>query len=278
MVEGEVEADENYFGGIQKSKRSRDAAGKVAAFGLYMTHNHHSYFCFLADVHLSEARPDVTAAFRKTLAYMAQTPPEALYILGDLFDYWLGDDLLSPYHKEIAAAIAALPCPVYFQHGNRDFLLTERYAKLADMTLLPEREVVVLGGQRVLLEHGDLLCTDDRGYQWLRCVMRCRPLQRIYYGLPTGLRRWMGSSLRQQSRTRTRRKAPRITNTSREAIARVMRQYQASVLVHGHTHRPAVDEVASKKVFVLGDWRPYGEILCYREDEGFSLLERVGED
>ena len=128
---------------------------------------------FLADIHLSAERPDITAAFRATLAALARDA-SAVYILGDLFDYYLGDDLASPLQRDIAAALAALPCPVYYQHGNRDFLLGDAYARAAHMHILPERYRLSLGDKTVLIEHGDLLCTDDHGYQRLRRILRCR--------------------------------------------------------------------------------------------------------
>ena len=138
---------------------------------------------FLADIHLAENRPEITAAFLATLA-----------------------------------ALAALPCPLYYQHGNRDFLLGTAYAQTARLRILPERHTLTLGGRTVLLEHGDLLCSDDRGYQRLRRILRCRLLQWLYYRLPRALRLRIAEKLRAQSKTRTRRKAARITDTNPAAI------------------------------------------------------------
>jgi len=227
---------------------------------------------FLADIHLAEHRPAITAAFLDTLAAIAGDA-EAVYILGDLYDYWLGDDLASPFHQRIAAALAALPCPVYYQHGNRDFLLGAAYARAAHLHLLPERYRLQLGDTPVLLEHGDLLCTDDRGYQHLRRVLRCRPLQWLYYRLPRALRRRLAEKLRQQSQARTRRKASAITDTHPAAIRTALENAAATVLIHGHTHRPAVHHLDDgNTVYVLGDWRPYGEILRYA-DGTFTLAD-----
>ena len=226
---------------------------------------------FLADIHLAENRPEITAAFLATLAAIARDA-DALYILGDLYDYWLGDDLVNPYQQHIAAALAALPCPLYYQHGNRDFLLGAAYAKTARLHLLPERHTLTLGGHTVLLEHGDLLCTDDRGYQRLRRILRCRPLQWLYYRLPRALRRRIAEKLRAQSQARTRRKAARITNTNPAAIRAALHSAHATILIHGHTHRPAVHRLDDgNTVYVLGDWRPHGEILRYA-DGAFTLL------
>ena len=185
---------------------------------------------FLADIHLAENRPEITAAFLATLAALARDA-DAIYLLGDLYDYWLGDDLATPYQQRIAAALAALPCPLYYQHGNRDFL-----------------------------------CSDDRGYQRLRRVLRCRLLQWLYYRLPRALRLRIAEKLRAQSKTRTPRKAARITDTNPAAIRAALQNARASILIHGHTHRPAVHRLDDgDTVYVLGDWRPHGEILRYAD-------------
>ena len=226
---------------------------------------------FLADIHLAENRPEITAAFLDTLAALARDA-EAIYILGDLYDYWLGDDLATPYQQRIAAALAALPCPLYYQHGNRDFLLGARYAPSAHLRLLPERHTLTLGGRTVLVEHGDLLCSDDRGYQRLRRILRCPPLQWLYYRLPRALRRRIATKLRAQSQARTRRKNARITNTNPAAIRAALHSAHASILIHGHTHRPAVHRLDNgDTVYVLGDWRPHGEILRYADGD-FALV------
>lgn len=226
---------------------------------------------FLADVHLAENRPEITAAFLDTLAALARDA-EAIYILGDLYDYWLGDDLVSPYQQRIAAALAALPCPLYYQHGNRDFLLGARYAPSAHLRILPERHTLTLGGHTVLVEHGDLLCSDDRGYQRLRRVLRCRLLQWLYYRLPRALRLRIAEKLRAQSKTRTRRKAARITDTNPATIRTALHSARATILIHGHTHRPAVHRLDDgDTVYVLGDWRPHGEILRYADGD-FALV------
>lgn len=226
---------------------------------------------FLADIHLAENRPEITAAFLDTLAALARDA-EAIYILGDLYDYWLGDDLATPYQQRIAAALAALPCPLYYQHGNRDFLLGARYAQSARLRILPERHTLTLGDRTVLVEHGDLLCTDDRGYQRLRRILRCPPLQWLYYRLPRALRRRIATKLRAQSQARTRRKNARITNTNPAAIRAALHSAHATILIHGHTHRPAVHQREDgSTVYVLGDWHPYGEILRYADGD-FALV------
>lgn len=217
---------------------------------------------FLADIHLSEKQPEITAAFCNTLKALA-AKADAVYLLGDLFDYWLGDDLTTPFHEYIAERIADLPCQVYYQHGNRDFLLGKEYARRAGMTILNERHLLILDNQRILLEHGDLLCIDDRGYQRLRFFVRNHYLQKLYARLPRRFRQNIAAKLRRQSQQRTKKKAAHITDTNPEEIIRVMATYHADVLIHGHTHRPAARQIGGKPVFVLGDWRPHGKILRY---------------
>ena len=226
---------------------------------------------FLADIHLSTERPDITAAFRATLAALARDA-SAVYILGDLFDYYLGDALASPLQRDIAAALAALPCPVYYQHGNRDFLLGDTYACAANMHILPERHRLSLGGKTVLIEHGDLLCTDDHGYQRLRRILRCRCLQRLYYRLPARLRLAIAEKLRGQSRKRSRRKAPRITDTNPAAIRRVLQEQQAEILIHGHTHRENIHRNADYTRIVLGDWRDNYASILEVDAEGYRFI------
>ena len=122
---------------------------------------------FIADLHLCQEEPAITAGFLRFLQREAQTA-DALYILGDLFEAWIGDDDPNPLHQQIATALRTLPLPVWFIHGNRDFLLGQRYARASGMTLLPEEQVLNLYGRSILIMHGDTLCTDDEGYQRFR--------------------------------------------------------------------------------------------------------------
>ncbi|MDO5091208.1 MAG: UDP-2,3-diacylglucosamine diphosphatase [Cardiobacteriaceae bacterium] len=217
---------------------------------------------FLADIHLSADTPGITAAFRCALAQIADEQPAAVYILGDLFNVWLGDDLADDFADSIAASIAALPCPVYFQHGNRDFLLGEAFAKKAGMTLLPERHVMDMDGQRILVEHGDLLCIHDRGYLRLRNILRHPATQALYRRLPTALKRRIAHKLRAQSKARGARKNGRITDADHDEALNILKKYQCERLIHGHTHRAGEHE----KRFVLGDWSDTGgEVLQYRD-------------
>lgn len=220
---------------------------------------------FLSDIHLSETQVDISVAFSTALAALCDAPPDAVYILGDLFDYWLGDDLASDYQRKMATEIAALAayCPVYYQHGNRDFLLGEDYAARCAMTLLPERQVLRVGKTRILLEHGDLLCLDDVAYQQLRRVLRNPVTQSLYRYLPKGAKRAIGARLRRESRHRGAAKSAAITDVQSQAVQQAMQDYNASVLIHGHTHRCAQHREAKGVRYVLGDWHPCGMMLRY---------------
>jgi len=132
---------------------------------------------FIADLHLCQEEPAITAGFLHFLQGEAQQC-DALYILGDLFEAWIGDDDPNPLHQQIADALRALPVPKFFIHGNRDFLLGQQFARASGMTLLPEEQVLERYGQRVLMMHGDTLCTDDHGYQRFRAKVHQRWLQR----------------------------------------------------------------------------------------------------
>lgn len=217
---------------------------------------------FLADIHLSADAPGITAAFRRALAQIADEEPDGVYILGDLFNVWLGDELADGFARDIAAAIAALPCPVYFQHGNRDFLLGEAFAKKAGMTLLPERHVIDVEGKSILVEHGDLLCIHDCGYLRLRKLLRHPATQALYRLLPTVLRRRIAHKLRAQSKARGARKDGHMTDADHDEALKILEKYHCDMLIHGHTHRPGEHE----KRFVLGDWSAAGgEVLQYRD-------------
>lgn len=210
----------------------------------------------IADLHLSEQAPALDAAFTAFLAAAGAAEAEALYILGDLFDYYLGDDLLTPYQASVRARLEALPLPVYVLSGNRDFLLGPAFAR-GNIRLLPERFSPRPG---VLLEHGDLLCSDDIGYQRLRWLLRRPVLQRLYFALPRAWKQRLAARLRRSSRGKRCDRTDVNENTAEAA----MRAAGATVLIHGHTHRPGVHRNGQGERFVLGDWQPNGIVmLCY---------------
>lgn len=223
-------------------------------------------FLFVSDIHLSAARPQVTALFLRFLQERA--PGSAgLYILGDLFEAWLGDDLVLPEYAPVLAALQNLTAtgPVFVQHGNRDFLLGEGFAAASGCRLLPEAHVVDVHGQRTLLLHGDTLCTDDHEYQAMRAQLRHPDFMAGFLTKPAAERVAFATSLREKSQAETRRKAEYIMDVNVEAVSAAVREHKAERLIHGHTHRPGVHthEVDGRTVqrFVLGDWNETGSVL-----------------
>ncbi len=222
---------------------------------------------FISDLHLCAERPAITQLFIEFLAQQAGNC-DALYILGDLFETWPGDDDDAPDSARIISALRALRdggTMIYFMRGNRDFLIGEKFAALSGCRLLPDPGVIDLNGVPTLLMHGDTLCTDDAGYQRFRRLVRNRCSQWLFLKLPLALRRRIARHLRAQSMSRTRGKPPAIMDVNAHSVAAVMRQHQVTRLIHGHTHRPAVHdfELDGKPVqrIVLGDWYTQGSVL-----------------
>ncbi|SEK40115.1 UDP-2,3-diacylglucosamine hydrolase [Colwellia chukchiensis] len=227
---------------------------------------------FIADLHLAENRPDITACFLSFLQHEA-IKAQALYILGDLFEYWVGDDDDSAFITEISRAINALSasgCQVYFIHGNRDFLLGKRFAKQAGMQLLPEVCVIDLYGKPVVVMHGDTLCTRDIAYQAFRKKSRTWWWQAMIKSLPLFVRRKIANKYRQQSASATAMKSQEIMDVTESEVIACLEQYQSQVLIHGHTHRPAVHKInvngAKAQRIVLGDWYEQGAWLKVTPD------------
>ena len=221
----------------------------------------------ISDLHLEEERPDITRAFLHFLEQRA-SQAQALYILGDFFEVWIGDDAMSPFQHSVATAlrrIADQGTRIYLMHGNRDFLLGRRFCREAGCELLRDPAVVELHGERTLLMHGDSLCTRDSHYMRLRRVLR-NPLSLfILRNLPLATRRKLARKLRSESRMQTRMKADAIVDVTAEEIPRVLAAHRARTLVHGHTHRPAthlleVDGQPARRI-VLGDWDRQGWAL-----------------
>ena len=221
----------------------------------------------ISDLHLDPREPAVVGQFLDFLAGKARGA-EALYILGDLFEVWIGDDDPEPVAREVIGALRALtdagvPCRI--MHGNRDFLLGRRFCAESGATLVADGTVVELHGERVLLMHGDLLCTDDTSYQRLRRIVRNPVVQWVFRHLPLGRRRELADRMRAGSRMHTGSAAPEIMDVNAVAVAEAIRAAGVRTLVHGHTHRPAVHALevngAPARRIVLGDWHSAGSVL-----------------
>ncbi len=221
----------------------------------------------ISDLHLEEQRPDITRAFLHLQPTRARQA-EALYILGDFFEVWVGDDGMSPFQHNIARALRELSdagTRIFLMHGNRDFLIGRAFCREAGCTLLKDPSIVRLNGEPVLLMHGDSLCTLDVGYMKLRRLLR-NPLSLfILRNLPLTTRRKLARKLRSESRAQTRMKAREIIDVTPDEVPRIMAEHGVRTLIHGHTHRPAEHalEVSgqSARRIVLGDWDSQGWAL-----------------
>jgi UDP-2,3-diacylglucosamine hydrolase len=222
---------------------------------------------FISDLHLSAARPAADAFFE--FCDGPSRNAAALYILGDLFDAWIGDDQLrEPFARRVADALKALAqagVPVALMRGNRDLLLGDRFAQAAGATLLPEQIVVDLQGTPTLLLHGDELCTDDVAYQRFRRWARHAPRQKRFLALPYVARRAFVAWMRRKSRMETANKPDAIMDVNENAVAAAFRTHRVKRMIHGHTHRPArhtveIDRQSCERI-VLADWCDRGSFL-----------------
>jgi UDP-2,3-diacylglucosamine hydrolase len=239
----------------------------------------HGRFLFVSDLHLDAGSPQAVALFLGFLATEARRC-DGLYILGDLFESWIGDDDDDAARARVCEGLAALtrsgvPCRV--QRGNRDFLLGRGFAGRTGCELLADPVVLEAGGKRLVISHGDALCTRDVAYQRFRRFSRNPLAQRAWLGLPLSMRRRLASWLRSRSRTHTRRLPEQIMDVTPEAVTQLLRTTGADVLIHGHTHRPGVHAVevdARRRTrIVLGDWYEQGSALIFNDDGGHEVLD-----
>lgn len=212
---------------------------------------------FISDLHLQSAHPHNAQAFQHFLAERAMAA-QSLYLLGDLFEYWAGDDdLADPFHQSIIRAIRAVSdagVAVYWIAGNRDFLAGSAFAEAAGLTLLAEPHVVTIGGQTVALVHGDAECTADIKYMEFRAQVRQPAWQQQFLALPLAQRKAIIANLREGSREAHSTKAYDIMDVAPEAIDALHARTGADTIIHGHTHRPALHAAGAKRRFVLPDW------------------------
>lgn len=222
---------------------------------------------FISDLHLDDRRPGTTALLLKFLQAEAVSA-DALYILGDLFEFWLGDDVPSKCSIEVADALSRLAdtgVPCYFIHGNRDFLLQGRYAKQAGLELLPEEHVADLYGERVLLLHGDSLCTDDMAYQQFRTLVRNPAWQREFLAQSPQERLQIALQARDASAEHKGNVGMDIMDVNPREVSEAFARHGVLRMIHGHTHRPATHDLEIKgqkaQRIVLGDWYTQGSVL-----------------
>ena len=229
---------------------------------------------FISDLHLDASRPAITDLFLAFLRSEALAA-DALYILGDLFEAWIGDDTPSPAADAVAAALKEVSdagVPVYFIRGNRDFLLGEQYAARAGMRILPDPSVIDLYGRPVLLQHGDLLCTDDVAYQQFRAQTRDPQFQAQFLSQPLAARIAFAQKARDASQARQsemkqddRSTFETVTDVAPAEVEATFARHGVDTLIHGHTHRPAIHALqvggGDCTRIVLGDWYEQGSVL-----------------
>ncbi|MGB8328084.1 MAG: UDP-2,3-diacylglucosamine diphosphatase [Steroidobacteraceae bacterium] len=232
---------------------------------------------FVSDLHLDASAPDAIAAFERFLAHEARGAA-SLYILGDLFEAWIGDDDAEPQRSRVCEALrrataAGLPC--FVLRGNRDFLFGPGFCERTGARLLPDAVIARLDDTPVLLAHGDQFCTDDHAYQELRAIVRSPAWQRRFLSLPADARTMLADEARAGSRAHTARVVPRIMDVNENAVQAVLRASGARWLIHGHTHRPGAHEysVDGERAMrlVLGAWYEQGSYLRWSRGEFQSV-------
>ncbi len=221
---------------------------------------------FISDLHLDRERPEIIQLFLRFLRSEAARC-EALYILGDLFEYWIGDDQPLSDLEPVIEALQSLTdsVPVFFIHGNRDFLIGQSFAKTTGIKLLPESAVIEVYGRPALIMHGDTLCTEDTEYQKMRVMLRHSGWQKQFLSLSLEERTQQALQLREKSLSATRDKQEDIMDVNAQTVEKTLRDNNVDLLIHGHTHRPAIHEILLQgrkaQRIVLGDWYSQGSAL-----------------
>lgn len=239
---------------------------------------------FISDLHLDGTRPDITAQFLAFLEREARGA-QALYILGDLFEAWIGDDDPDPDKRRVVEGLRAVTSAgvkTFLIHGNRDFLIGRRFCQETGIELLVDGTVIDLYGRRVLLMHGDLLCIDDHAYQRLRRIVRNPVVQFVMRRLTLRQRQKLAERMRAGSKQHIASMdmaAPDIMDVNQDEVRRTLARYGVDCMIHGHTHRPAVHELqvdghAAVRI-VLGDWYEQGSVLRW-DERGFDLAKLSG--
>ncbi len=232
---------------------------------------------FISDLHLAPERPDIIRLFVDFMKQQA-SQAESLYILGDLVEYWLGDDDRAEGLGEVFDCMkqhADNGLKIYLMHGNRDFLMGEQLAERAGCSLIHEPYIAHFDDTPVLLLHGDILCTDDVRYQELRKMLRNPAWQQDFLSKPLAERELMAQALRKQSQEETQSKASDIMDVNTQAVEDAFRQHNVSLMIHGHTHRPAIHQLEvdgqPAQRIVLGDWYSQGSVLEFNSPQDFKL-------
>lgn len=231
---------------------------------------------FISDLHL---RPEQTELIQQTSQFLNQQAQdiEQLYILGDLFNTWLGDDIVPSEYQPLIDSLKQLKksgIKTYLMVGNRDFMMGKAFAERCGCELLADPTLITLDGVKVLLMHGDSLCTDDQSYQRYRRWTRSRFLQWCFLALPASRRQAISDKIKQKSREQKQTKSAMIMDVNQQAVSEVIQQFDVNYLLHGHTHRPAIHTLTDNSVYriVLGDWDGEASYLKY-DNKQMQLID-----
>ncbi|EOV0101819.1 TPA: UDP-2,3-diacylglucosamine diphosphatase [Vibrio vulnificus] len=234
---------------------------------------------FISDLHLTPSRTDITECFVQFMRNEAVNA-EALYVLGDLFEFWIGDEDCTPFAERIRNEFKALTTsgvPVYFIQGNRDFLLGQRFCRETGITLLDDVCTIDLYGEKVVILHGDTLCIDDLKYQEFRKTVHQPWLQWIFKRIPWFIKKQIVAKVQSGVRDDKQHKSLEIMDVNQQEVTQVMSQFCVKLMIHGHTHRPNIHHFEHDNLpltrIVLGDWYSQGSVLKVTAD-GYSLEQR----
>ena len=233
---------------------------------------------FISDLHISEPHPEIGQQFVDFLASHA-LKYKTLYILGDLFEYWLGDDDTNPYLNKIRSALRKYTktgIPTYFIHGNRDFLIGEKFSAETGIKILSDPTIIQLNNEDILISHGDLFCSDDTSYQATRKLTRDPKWQNIMLKKSLKERKAFALEARLKSKNHMKDLADDITDVNQSEIANTFKKFNLKTIIHGHTHRPAIhntkiNNIEHKRI-VLGDWYDQGSCLEW-DESGPNLIK-----
>lgn len=254
------------------------------------------YIIFLSDLHLSDSYKVATEAWTHFIEHTAKKA-EALYILGDFFDVWIGDDEQTPFQEHIQSQLkkcSQYTTPIYFMVGNRDFLIGKTFSEKTGVSLIPDSTSITYGNNTLLLSHGDRLCSEDYTHQLARVILQNRVTKKLIYSLPLKLRKKIAFSLRKHSQKKTQKISHPIMDVTERALARLLGKYPCDYLIHGHTHKPnehpLLSHTQTKARIVLGAWETQqarylrfyldGSYTwhCAINDREIDNLHRVSED
>ena len=224
---------------------------------------------FISDIHLSENNSHLTNAFKRFLNESKESCSH-LFILGDLFEVWIGDDNNNAYHQEIKELLIEFTKngpETFFIHGNRDFLIGQDFAKEVGISLLPDPYTIDINGLKVILSHGDFLCTDDLDYINFRGLVRSKNWQKDFLSKDLNERKLIASTMRNDSRQATSQKSLEITDVNLESVDSFLEEHNPNIFIHGHTHRPKIHHHDGNKSVVLGDWGSSGWYLSIIDND-----------